>query len=83
MDTINWFLGAAIFFFYATIDVLYVLYTRYIVEKRPLATANVAGIIYGLISLGTVLYTENHWYIVFVVLGSWVGTYIAAKFLNK
>jgi hypothetical protein len=79
----NIWIAIAVFLFYLLIDVLYVLYTRYIVEHRPLACANVAGLIYGLVALGTVSYTNNKWYIIPVVAGSWLGTYIAAKYLNK
>lgn len=76
-------IAIAVFFFYLVVDILYVLYTRYIVEKKPFACANVAGLIYVLVAAGTVSYTSNPWYIIPVGAGSWLGTYIAAKYMNK
>jgi uncharacterized membrane protein YfcA len=78
----SWLTAVSLFLFYVFVDVLYVLYTRYITEKRAFATANAGALLYALLAYGTVQYVQNNLYIIPVVLGSWIGAYFTVKFIK-
>ena len=82
MNDFSWITAFIVFIFYIFTDILYVLYTRYIMQNRAWATANTAGILYGLFAYGTIQYTNNHWYVIFVILGAWIGTFFTVKYFK-
>ena len=78
----SWWYAFLILLFYILIDVLYVVYTLTVVKNKALASATCAGVMALIVSIGVVSYTHHNAYIVPVVLGSFIGTYLAVK-LNK
>ena len=82
MNNFSWITAFLVFIFYIFTDILYVLYTRYILHSRALATANTAAVLYGLFAFGTIQYVENHLYIIPVILGSWIGSYLTVKYVK-
>lgn len=82
MNNFNWWMGILVFFFYIIIDGLYVLYTRYIQKNRPIASATVGSSMYGLYAFGTIAIIQSAWNILFIILGAWVGTYLAVKYIK-
>lgn len=71
----DWLIGIGIFVLYATIDSIFALHTLSVVEGRKLYAANTGSFLYLLVAIGTISYTDNPWFIVPMVLGSWVGNY--------
>lgn len=72
----NILLAALIFFVYAAIDGLYVIYTLEMTRLRPLRAAISAVGIYALNAFGVIVYTGNPVYVIFVVLGAFCGTFL-------
>lgn len=71
----------AVFLFFITIavDIAYVYYVRRTGEGKALSAASTGALITFLAAIMVVSYTEDRLYIVPVVLGSFVGTFIAIK----
>lgn len=78
--TFSWLTAFLIFLVYILIDGLYVKYTLYIVNKRPIAGATAAAILYGLLAFGVICYVSCNWYLISVIAGSWLGTYLTIKY---
>jgi hypothetical protein len=78
----SWWIAFTVFIFYVVVDALYVLYTKFIVEKKAHSGAMVGFIMYGLFAYGTIQYTNNHLYVAPVMIGSWLGTYLTIKYIK-
>lgn len=74
-ETFSWFTALAIFAGYFAIDYLMAYYTVAVMKHKEFMAANSGAAVYLLTSYGVINYTQNWWYIVFIVLGSWLGTY--------
>jgi fatty acid desaturase len=72
----NVVIGLGVFFAYVVIDALNTYYTSAVAEKRPAAAATTGAVVYILLAFGIVSFTENILYIVPLVLGSWIGTFL-------
>ena len=70
-------------FAYIIIDALYALYTIYIQQKSPIKAATVGAAMYALMAFGILTFTSQPIYIIFVAIGSWIGTYFTVKYFNK
>jgi|SRR3989344_587846 len=75
-QSFDWMTALFIFVAYFLLDIMYVLYTFAVVNKKPAAAANTASLMYTLMAFGIFNYTQNFLYIMPVGLGSWLGTYI-------
>jgi hypothetical protein len=76
------FIVVAVFVATMCIDALYALYTIRLVEKKALQAATFGSLIHILTAFTVISYTQNYWYLVPLVIGSFLGTYFVAK-LNK
>lgn len=72
-------IAVAIFVAYLLIDAMFAYYTLAVTRKRPIAAANVGSLMYLLIAFGVLNYVENYLYVVPMVIGSWIGTYVIVK----
>lgn len=72
--------GILIFCIYAVIDWLYVKYTLAVTEHRAVLAASYGLLMHLIAAVGVISYTENHWLILPLALGSWVGTYLSIRF---
>lgn len=72
-----------VFAAYFLIDVLYAGYTLAVVERRPFLSANLAALIYLLLAVGILNFTENATYLVPMVVGSWLGTYVTVVWQRR
>lgn len=80
MHTFSWTTSILVLFLYIIVDALYVLYTKYIQQNKALASATTGSAMYGLFGFGTMAIVENPWNILFIIIGSWLGTYFMVKF---
>ena len=76
----SWWTALTIFVGYFAVDWLVAYYTMAVVRKRALMASHSGAGIYLLTSYGVINYTHNWWYIVFVVLGAWLGTYVYVRY---
>lgn len=60
-------------------DALHAVYTRAIAARRAGRAATFGSAIYLISAFAVLQYTDNPWYLIFVVTGSWVGTYLSVK----
>ena len=72
-------IGLGIFVAYMVIDALYVMYTYSIMKKEPALAATMGAVMYFLMALGVINYVNNFLYIIPLVAGSWLGTYIVVS----
>jgi len=72
-----------IFITYLIIDVLYALYVIYVGKGNALIAATMSALMYGFIAYGVINYSKNPYYIIPLVLGAWLGTYIVVKYKKK
>ena len=75
----NWLVALSVFTAYFFIDILIAYYTVSVVRGNALKSSHSGAAVYLLTSYGVINYTHNWWYIVFVVLGAWLGTYAYVK----
>ena len=67
----------------AATDAAYVMFTSSVVAKRAIPAANWSGIWYMLSSFAVISYTNNWLYVVFAVIGSWIGAYLTIRFAHR
>jgi uncharacterized protein YneF (UPF0154 family) len=67
--------------FVATIiaDILWTYYIRRVSQGKAFQSALYASLVYANTVFVTIMYTENRWLGIAVVLGAFIGTYIAVK----
>ena len=80
MNDFNWKIAALTFIFYILVDALYVVYTKYIQKNKAIPAATVGAAMYGLFGFGTLAVVSSPWNILFIILGSWIGTYVTVKY---
>lgn len=75
-------LGSAVlvFFAYILVDGAYAYYTLAVASLRPKTSATVGSLMHFLIAFGVLNYVKNYLYVIPLVLGSWLGTYIVVKY---
>jgi hypothetical protein len=75
--------GIALIVFVLTLalDGLHIVYTRQVMARRAVAAANSGAITYLIYAFAIIESTHNWSYIVVMAAGSWVGTYLALRFV--
>jgi len=69
---------------YIVYDALYAIYYMFLEKKKPLSAANTASAMYLIGAIGTITFVHNPWYIASIAIGSFLGTFLAVKYLpNK
>ena len=78
--TVDYWIGAGVLVATAATDAAYVMFTSSVVSRRALAAANWSSVWYMLSSFAVISYTNNWLYVLFAVIGSWIGAYITLKY---
>jgi hypothetical protein len=71
---------ASVFLATMCIDALYALYTIRLTERKALQSATFGTMIHLFTAFTVISYTKNYWYILPLLAGSFLGTYITVKF---
>lgn len=79
----SWVTALLVTLAYIVIDALYALYTIHIQKGNAITASNVGAGMYALMAFGTVTYTTAPVYVIFVAIGSWLGTYFVVKWHKK
>jgi uncharacterized membrane protein YfcA len=72
-----------IFLAYGSIDWLMTLYTLGVVSGKRLRSANAGTLIYALTSFGVITYVQDYRYIIPMLLGGWLGTYLSVWYEHR
>lgn len=62
------------------VDSLYAFYTLRLVEKKAFQSAFSGSMIHILTAFTVISYTQNYLYLVPLVIGSFIGTYVVIKY---
>ncbi len=77
------FIAISIFLLTAVMDALHAVYTKAISDSKPALAATSGSVIYLISAYAVIQYTQNLWYLLFMVAGSWVGTYSTMVYKQK
>ena len=69
-------IAAAVFVAYVVVDGMYAYYTLEVTKRRPYRAATVGALMHFLIAFGVLNYVKNFLYLVPLVFGSWIGTFL-------
>ncbi len=83
MEEFNLTTAIIIFITYVMIDILYALYVIFVANGKAFLSALVSSGIYGPIAFGVVTFSKNFLYLIPLVAGAFIGTYIVVKFKKK
>lgn len=78
-QSFNFKIAAVVFFVYLLVDAMFAHYTLAVTKNKPIAAANVGSMMYFFIAIGVLNYVQNYLYVIPLVLGSWIGTYVVVK----
>lgn len=68
-----------VFAAYVVVDMLYAYYTLAVNRLEPGRAATMGSLMYFLLAVGVLNYTNNPLYLFPLVLGSWLGTYVTVE----
>lgn len=72
----NWYVAIRLMVCYFFVDWLYAKYTLHVVALKPASAASIGALMHFLLAFGVVSYTQNWLYVLPLVVGSRVGTYV-------
>jgi hypothetical protein len=78
----NWWVAIALLFGFILYDFLYAIYYIFVSRKMAFMAANTACALYIIGSVSTIAYLGNYLYLVPIILGSYIGTYVAVKYFS-
>jgi hypothetical protein len=67
----------------AATDAVYVLFSAAVVARQPARAANWSSLWYLLSAFAVINYTQNAFYVLFAMLGSWLGAYASVTWLRR
>ena len=70
----------AVFFATLVTDALWALYMIKVTAKAPFLAASYGSLIHILTAFTVISYTKNYLYLIPLVIGSFIGTYLTVKF---
>lgn len=71
--------AAIVFVAYLLVDAMFAYYTLAVTKNKPVVAATVGSAMYFFIAIGVLNYVQNYLYVLPLVLGSWIGTYVVVK----
>lgn len=78
----SWITAILVTLSYIVIDALYASYTIHIQKGNAKTAASVGASMYALMAYGIMTFTAQPIYVIFVFIGSWIGTYTTVQFYN-
>ena len=83
LDDFSLLTAGIVFVAYVIVDALYAYYTLAVAEKQPLRAATIGTLIHFLLAVGILSFIQNFLYLIPLILGSWIGTYLAVTHAKK
>ena len=78
----NWWVAIALLLGFITYDFLYAIYYIFVSKKMAFMAANTACALYLIGSVSTIAYLGNLYYLIPIILGSYIGTFVAVKYFS-
>lgn len=78
-NDLDFLLVAGVFVAYFVYDVLYAYYMISVTDLKAGRAASFGSVLYIIGAVGVLSYVENFLYTVPIVIGGWLGTYIAVR----
>lgn len=75
-EEFSWLIAGMVFFLYLLIDMVYAKYTIAVTKGEALKASTAGAAIYGFSALGVMSYVQNPWYVVPMITGAFIGTYV-------
>lgn len=75
-EEFSWLIAGMVFFLYLLIDMVYAKYTIAVTKGEALKASAAGAAIYGFGALGVMSYVQNPWYVVPMIMGAFIGTYV-------
>ena len=72
-----------LFVIYFVFDILYAKYILAVNKLRAMRSANISATLYVLSAIGTLGYVDNILYIIPIITGTWLGTYVSLTIASK
>lgn len=78
----SWWIAIALLLGFIAYDFLYAIYYIFVSKKMAFMAANTACALYLIGSVSTIAYLGNLYYLIPIILGSYIGTFIAVKYFS-
>jgi uncharacterized membrane protein YfcA len=65
------------------VDILWVWYIKSVDSDKAWQASTSGTLIYSISAVITIHYVENHWYLIPMILGAFLGTFFAIKIKKK
>jgi lipoprotein signal peptidase len=78
-ETFKWSTFLLVVVIYTITDALYTKWMYQVTKRQPWHAAVTAMVLAACIAFGVLSYTSNHLYIIAVILGSGIGTYLVVS----
>lgn len=72
----SWEITFVLFVTYVIIDFVYAAYILYVNRLQAVRAATCSSILYVLLAYGVLNYTHNHWYLIPIGIGAWLGSWL-------
>lgn len=81
-EQFDWGIAIILFLTYIAFDFLYAIYYIFVAKKQAFLAASTGVVMYLLSSYATIVYLKNFYYITAIVMGAFIGTYVAVKYFS-
>ena len=78
----SWWIAIALLLGFIAYDFLYAIYYIFVSKKMAFMAANTACALYLIGSVSTIAYLGNLFYLIPIILGSYIGTFVAVKYFS-
>lgn len=75
--------GLAVFILVILVNIFYVYYLNAVKDDKPWVASVWSSLTNFSLSIASILYVQNHWILIPSCIGSFLGTYIGIKMMNK
>ena len=72
----SWEIAIVLFVMYVIIDFVYAAYILAVNRLQPYNAATYSSILYVMLAYGVINYSHNHWYLIPIGMGAWVGSFV-------
>jgi len=78
----SWLIAITLLFGFILYDFLYAVYYIFVSKQMAFMAANTACVLYLIGSVSTIAYLGNLYYLIPIIIGSYIGTYVAVKYCS-
>jgi hypothetical protein len=79
-DEFQWMTAWLVFATYFVVDIMYARYIAEVAKRRAFRAAVISCFLYAMLAYGTISFSRNPKYLVPLVCGAFLGTFITVRF---